>query len=280
MSDEAAVMVREQSNELSVSEVRAQINSIQTLMKECMHEGEHYGTIPGCGNKKVLFKPGAEKISMMFRLSPSYSVSVRDMDQGHREYTVTCTLTHGPSGRVCGEGVGLCSTMERKYRYRWVGHGDDKHAEENPDIADTYNTVLKMGKKRAHVDAVLTATAASDIFTQDIEEEEMDKRTPIKEPKAKPAAAGEGVEGVLERVTTKQIGKGTKYGMLIGGDWYGTFIDTLGKKAQALEGQRVSLLWKPNEKRPEFKDALSVEAVGVPADAPAESAPVDDLPFN
>jgi hypothetical protein len=41
---------------------------------------------------------------------------------------------------------------------------------ENPDIADTYNTVLKMAKKRAHVDAILTATAASDIFTQDIDE--------------------------------------------------------------------------------------------------------------
>ena len=41
---------------------------------------------------------------------------------------------------------------------------------ENPDLADQYNTVLKMGKKRALVDAVLTATAASDIFTQDIEE--------------------------------------------------------------------------------------------------------------
>ena len=33
-----------------------------------------------------------------------------------------------------------------------------------------YNTVLKMAKKRALVDAVLTATAASDIFTQDLED--------------------------------------------------------------------------------------------------------------
>jgi hypothetical protein len=41
---------------------------------------------------------------------------------------------------------------------------------ENEDPADCYNTVLKMAKKRAYVDAMLTATAASDIFTQDIEE--------------------------------------------------------------------------------------------------------------
>ena len=41
---------------------------------------------------------------------------------------------------------------------------------ENPDLADVYNTVLKMAKKRAHVDAILTATAASDIFAQDLED--------------------------------------------------------------------------------------------------------------
>jgi hypothetical protein len=41
---------------------------------------------------------------------------------------------------------------------------------ENPDVADQYNTVLKMAKKRAHVDAILTATAASDIFAQDLED--------------------------------------------------------------------------------------------------------------
>lgn len=42
---------------------------------------------------------------------------------------------------------------------------------ENPDIADVYNTCLKMGKKRAHVDAIITATGASDIFTQDVDED-------------------------------------------------------------------------------------------------------------
>jgi hypothetical protein len=41
---------------------------------------------------------------------------------------------------------------------------------EHDNPADYYNTVLKMGKKRAFVDAVLTATGASDIFTQDIED--------------------------------------------------------------------------------------------------------------
>jgi hypothetical protein len=45
---------------------------------------------------------------------------------------------------------------------------------ENPDIADTYNTIIKMSKKRAYVDATITACAASDIFTQDAEDRKSD----------------------------------------------------------------------------------------------------------
>lgn len=41
---------------------------------------------------------------------------------------------------------------------------------ENQDPFDLDNTLLKMGKKRALVDAVLTATASSGMFTQDMEE--------------------------------------------------------------------------------------------------------------
>lgn len=40
----------------------------------------------------------------------------------------------------------------------------------NPDLADLYNTVVKMADKRAAVAAVLYGTAASSIFTQDVEE--------------------------------------------------------------------------------------------------------------
>lgn len=45
----------------------------------------------------------------------------------------------------------------------------------NEDIADTYNTILKMANKRALVAAVLNVTAASDVFTQDME----DHRQPV-----------------------------------------------------------------------------------------------------
>jgi hypothetical protein len=61
----------------------------------------------------------------------------------------------------------------RKIEGAWIIFRKSAERVENPDIADCYNTVLKIAKKRAHVDAMLTATAASDIFThEEIEDDE------------------------------------------------------------------------------------------------------------
>jgi len=180
-------------------------------MRAVMQEGFHYGVIPGT-EKPTLLKPGAEKLTTTFRLAPLLHVEARDLENRHREYQVRCTLVHIPTGRVYGEGVGSCSTLEGRYRYRisertcphcgrasiikgkaeygggWIcfqrkGGCGAKFADqdlsivsqstgriENPDLADTYNTVLKMAKKRALIDATLTTTAASDIFTQDLDD--------------------------------------------------------------------------------------------------------------
>ena len=57
-----------------------------------------------------------------------------------------------------------------------TGYGQDRQRVEYDNPADYYNTALKMAKKRAHVDAILTATAASDCFTQDVEDMQREKR--------------------------------------------------------------------------------------------------------
>jgi hypothetical protein len=204
--------------EMTVSEVTDQVAKIQQLMKDHLRKDEHYGVIPGTGKKQVLLKPGAEKLSFMFCLLPKYTTSERQLPNGHREFQVICDLFH-VSGTFRGQGVGSCSTMEKKYRYRQAGmtcpscgkvgtvlkskmgpgwfcwnnpakgkdgcgakfpdgdrriEGQDVKPQENPDLADTYNTVLKMAKKRAFVDGIITACAASDIFTQDIGDPEND----------------------------------------------------------------------------------------------------------
>lgn len=210
------------ANYMPVTDLVAQVGHIQQVMHAVMKDGEHYGKIPGCGDKPTLFKAGAEKLAMTFRLAPEYDIQEREMPGGHREYRVMVRLVSILTGVMVGAGVGLCSTMEGKYRYR-AGDGEitsvpvpknywdtrrsdptaaarilretankaglpgskfgtkkdaegrwmiSTHGErvEHDNPADYYNTVLKMAKKRALVDAVLTSTAASDIFTQDIED--------------------------------------------------------------------------------------------------------------
>lgn len=102
---------------LSVNEIVAQVNLIQQVMAKVMKDGEHFGTIPGCGDKKTLFQPGAQKLTMTFRLAPEYTIQETDLGRGHKEYRVVATLKSIQTGNFVGEGVGVCSTMETKYRY-------------------------------------------------------------------------------------------------------------------------------------------------------------------
>lgn len=165
--------------------VRDQVNQIQALMKNALQDGTHYGTVPGCGKKPTLLLPGAEKIALMFGWSYDTEMQERELDNGHREYTVKVSLTDRNTGQLVGTGIGLCSTMESKYRYRKDKRTGKRF--ENTDIADVYNTVLKMAKKRALVDAVKSTAAASDIFTQDVED--MGSVAVYEVPNGKPPAA-------------------------------------------------------------------------------------------
>jgi hypothetical protein len=71
---------------------------------------------------------------------------------------------------------------------------------ENPDIADCYNTILKMAKKRALVDATLSATAASDCFThEETEDEELEEAATVEEPKTETSSRQALGAALLER---------------------------------------------------------------------------------
>ena len=196
-----------ENKSLSITQMASQIHQITEMQKEIMQKDVHFGLIPFCGKKPTLLKPGAEMLCMAFRLAPSFEVKINNLENGHREYISTCTLTKIGSGEIWATGIGSCSTMESKYRYRsaanfeitdtpipkdakdkkseyrklgygmkqvdgqwfWVHYIDDAK-EENPDIADCYNTCLKMSNKRSHIAATLSALACSSNFTQDIED--------------------------------------------------------------------------------------------------------------
>lgn len=102
---------------MSVQEIKAQRALIRDVMQVVMVEGTHYGTIPGCGDKKVLYKTGGETLMSAFRLSNAIESHMRDLPGDHREYEVMVQII-SPSGLVLATGVGSCSTMESKYRYR------------------------------------------------------------------------------------------------------------------------------------------------------------------
>lgn len=200
MTEETAVTVVQQSQQLSIRQVADRVNLVHEVLEKVLKKNTHYGTVPGCGSKMVLLKPGADVLAMTFRLVPRFEITRTDLENGHREYDVTCSMS-GIEGNLLGQGVGSASTMEKKYRYRYEGgtwdpaQGKKVGAKkiENEDIADCYNTVLKMAKKRAHIDATLTVTGAADIFTQDLIDEDEPKKKPVempKESKAAPAKAG------------------------------------------------------------------------------------------
>lgn len=150
----------------------------QQIMKEIMKEGVHYGKIPGCGDKPVLLKPGAEKLCLTFQFRPQYDTKMTESDvnreidwekkdrngkvysrgstKGYYKYISHCILIYYPSGIIVGEGIGICSNFERKFRIQ--------------DSYDIENTVAKMAEKRSLIAAVLIATATSDILTQDLDE--------------------------------------------------------------------------------------------------------------
>jgi len=151
---------------LTIREMRDQVNLIQGVMKEVMLVDTHFGRIPGTP-KPTLYKAGAEKLCFLFRLAPNYKIMPQtSVTPETCKYVIECDLVHVQSGMIYGSGIGSCSSGEKRYRRK---DGTP------PDPADVENTILKMAQKRAMVAATLSATAASDIFTQDIED--MDAET-------------------------------------------------------------------------------------------------------
>lgn len=172
------------------------VNEFQQVAHQFLIAGADWGVIPGTGNKPTLLKPGAEKIAKLLGLADTYDILDRqeDWQKPFFHFLVRCRLVSIQTDVVISEGLGECNSMENKYRWRWVSErdlpqGTDKtklikeerkskksgghwfvYRLENEDIYSQVNTILKMAKKRALVDAALSAGRLSDVFTQDIED--------------------------------------------------------------------------------------------------------------
>lgn len=169
----------------NISTTMNKIAQMQAVVQKTLKQGHDFGEVPGT-SKPTLLKPGGEKICMLFGLNPEYEFLqvTEDYDKEFFSYNIRCTLFR--NGQPVAQGVGSCNSKEKKYRFinvdeipeNYMGasegftdkYGRKKYKINNPDICSLVNTILKMAKKRAFIDAVLQVASLSEVFTQDLED--------------------------------------------------------------------------------------------------------------
>ncbi len=142
---------------VSISQSKERILLLQQFVKEIMVVGVDYGYISNC-QKPTLLKPGAEKLTDIYGLSKQIEVvrRVENWEKGLFAYEVKATLISKNTGLIEAQGMGSCNSREKKYK--------------DTDGFSICNTILKIANKRALVDAVLSATRSSGLFSQDLED--------------------------------------------------------------------------------------------------------------
>lgn len=159
---------------LTVEEAATFDSEMSRYIDTVLVSGVDYGIIPRC-TKPSLLKPGAEKIMNYLGLIARVEIGNRVEDyanDGFFCYTCKVSLIDY-NGVIKGEGLGICNSKEPKYV-------------KNSGFS-VMNTVLKMAKKRALVDAVLNVACLSARFTQDVEDMNMEPEQPNgKDPASQP----------------------------------------------------------------------------------------------
>lgn len=198
MSNSNELTINEQKNivladkPLTIDEVLAKSRLVRDVVVKVMKKGQHYDTIPGCGQKSCLLQAGAQQLGVTFNLCAN--PVILDTVNTPEEYSVTIKVDLCSSSGICvASAIGRASSREEKYHWRksvcdeefsenpenkrrikwkkgWNGSPATKEYQIMVNPADVANTVLKIANKRAYVAAILNATAASDQFTQDIED--------------------------------------------------------------------------------------------------------------
>lgn len=154
-----SLSIIENVNLQQVQGTLTKIAQFQQLVHSQLKQNQDYGVIPGTP-KPTLLKPGAEKILMLMGLRSEFEIadSTRDFEKGFFQYQVRCKLYRGDI--LITEGLGAANTKERKYLKQ--------------DSYTIDNTVLKIAKKRALIDATLLVASLSEVFTQDIEDMDLE----------------------------------------------------------------------------------------------------------
>src|SRR4051794_8849687 len=128
MSESALVPARtEELMFLPVMDIEVAItrrNHLVKFVQSIMKQGVDYGRIPGTGDRPTLLKPGAEKLSTFFGLTPIFNpvaiiedwTGVEHKGEPFFYYRYRCELHR--NGNLVASSEGSCNSWESKYRYR------------------------------------------------------------------------------------------------------------------------------------------------------------------
>jgi len=145
--------------EVGVSVGSTDVNQIANLLKEydklalivkdSLIEGEDYGVIPNC-DKPSLFKSGAEKIALVYRLFAKYEELPSN---NPKLIKMKCSLYYRENNAFVASSFGIAEVPKFGKDDGWK-----------------VNAAYKMCQKRAFVGAVVQIANLSKIFTQDMED--------------------------------------------------------------------------------------------------------------
>ena len=143
------------------------VMGLDHFYKDLLQEGTDYGRLPGT-TKPCMFKAGGEILAKYFGLTTASRLVQRivERDPPYIEFSFATDVYY--MGTKVADGSGSCNSMEPKYAFRY-DHGVQREATKN-EIFGLQNTIMKMAIKRSYIDAILRATGASRIFTQDLDD--------------------------------------------------------------------------------------------------------------
>ena len=114
-----------QAGAIAINDAVDRMNTLTLFVKQTLRSELDYGKIPGCGEKPVLFKPGAEKIATLFGLHVNLErlEAIKDFTgknfngEPFFSFEYMATLKNR-QGDVVTQCVGSCNSWEDKYRWR------------------------------------------------------------------------------------------------------------------------------------------------------------------
>jgi hypothetical protein len=160
-SDDRAVAL--QNLETSFALAVKQRELLENYIKERLKPDKHFYTVSD-GQKPSLTKEGAELICLPHNLKARLAVlsgpESPPLDESPYQITIKVEMYNGD--KFAGEGVGSASSMTTRK--------DGTRVQRQKDPGLRHNATLKMAYKSAYIAATLSSTAASEFFTQDMED--------------------------------------------------------------------------------------------------------------